>query len=171
MPGSWHSCWPPAGVGLIAGRWFDRVFVRLRRALELRLELMVLSVSEFIALSYFRPVVTALVTGWASEVAGGILADKERHIRFHAERLRLSFAQLPGRYANRVAVAEVPAVGVVAAGRAVARRAARHREEAGVRVLFRASRPGTSVALPHRPFRSSATNPWLPRSAGYPASV
>lgn len=84
-----------AGVGLISSHWSDTVFVRLRRALGLRLELMVLFVAEFIALFYYRACRDGAGDQLARDVAGQILADEERHVRFHTKRLQLSFAQLP----------------------------------------------------------------------------
>jgi hypothetical protein len=84
-----------AGVGLISFHWSDTVFVRLRRALGLRLELMVLFVAEFIALFYYRACRDGAGDQLARDVAGRILADEERHVRFHTQRLQLSFAQLP----------------------------------------------------------------------------
>ncbi|HET7016690.1 MAG TPA: ferritin-like domain-containing protein [Streptosporangiaceae bacterium] len=84
-----------AGVRLISSHWSDLVFVRLRRALGLRLELMVLFVAEFIALFYYRACRDGAGDQLASDVAGQILADEERHVRFHTKQLQLSFARLP----------------------------------------------------------------------------
>jgi hypothetical protein len=84
-----------AGVRLISGHWSDLVFVRLRRALGLRLELMVLFVAEFIALFYYRACRDGAGDQLARDVAGRILADEERHVRFHTRQLQLSLARLP----------------------------------------------------------------------------
>jgi hypothetical protein len=81
----------------IAAHWTDTVFVRLRRALGLRLELLVLFVAEVVALRYYRAVRDGSGDALASEVAGRILADEERHVRFHRQRLAGSFAELPPR--------------------------------------------------------------------------
>ena len=43
-----------SGHATIGGHWSDRVFVALRRALGLRLELMTLMVAEVVALRYYR---------------------------------------------------------------------------------------------------------------------
>ncbi|MFI7044330.1 ferritin-like domain-containing protein [Streptosporangium sandarakinum] len=84
-----------AGAPTIAGHWSDAVFVRLRRVLGLRLELMVLMVAEVIALRYYRAVRDGSGDRLASEVAGRILADERRHVPFHRDRLRESFRPLP----------------------------------------------------------------------------
>jgi hypothetical protein len=83
-----------AGAPLISSHWSDTVFARLRRALGLRLELMVLFVAEFIALSYYRACRDRAGDSLAREIARRILADEERHVRFHARQLRLAFAGL-----------------------------------------------------------------------------
>jgi hypothetical protein len=79
----------------IAGHWTDAVFVRLRRALGLRLELMVLFVAEVIALRYYRALRDGSDDPLTSEVARRILADERRHVRFHQQRLAGLFAELP----------------------------------------------------------------------------
>jgi hypothetical protein len=84
-----------ADAPVISSHWSDAVFTRLRRALGLRLELMVLFVAEFIALSYYQACRDGAGDPLAAEVARRILADEERHVRFHAQRLRLAFAGLP----------------------------------------------------------------------------
>ncbi|MEU9833436.1 ferritin-like domain-containing protein [Streptosporangium sp. NPDC048047] len=94
-----------AGAPTIAGHWSDVVFVRLRRVLGLRLELMVLMVAEVVALRYYRAVRDGSRDRLASDVAGRILADELRHVPFHRDRLRESFRPLPGavRVAARLA--------------------------------------------------------------------
>lgn len=84
-----------AGAPLIDSHWSDTVFVRLRRALGLRLELMVLFVAEFVALGYYRACRDGSGDALTSEVAARILDDEERHVRFHSQRLRQEFASLP----------------------------------------------------------------------------
>ncbi|GLZ77807.1 hypothetical protein Afil01_26140 [Actinorhabdospora filicis] len=83
-----------AGTGTITGHWSDAVFVRLRRFLGLRLELLVLMVAEVVALRYYRALRDGCGDTLASEVAGRILADEERHVPFHCRRLREGFAGL-----------------------------------------------------------------------------
>jgi hypothetical protein len=56
---------------------------------------MVLFVAEFIALSYYRALRDGAGDPLTAEVAGRILADEERHVRFHSQQLRLEFAALP----------------------------------------------------------------------------
>jgi len=80
-----------AGAPTIDGHWSDAVFVRLRRALGLRLELMVLLIAEVVALRYYRALRDGTGDALTSEVAGRILADEERHVPFHCHRLRGGF--------------------------------------------------------------------------------
>lgn len=84
-----------AGAPTIPGHWSDTVFVRLRRALGLRLELMVLMVAEVIALRYYRALRDGAGDPLTEQVAGRILADEQRHVPFHCERLRAGFAAMP----------------------------------------------------------------------------
>jgi hypothetical protein len=80
-----------ANAPTIARHWSDVVFVRLRRALGLRLELLVLMVAEVIALGYYRLLRDGTDDPLVTEVAGRILADEERHVPFHCRRLRKAF--------------------------------------------------------------------------------
>lgn len=84
-----------AGAPTIASHWSDVVFVRLRRALGLRLELLVLMVAEIIALRYYRALRDGTDDPLTTEVAGRILADERRHVPFHCLRLRAAFAAMP----------------------------------------------------------------------------
>jgi hypothetical protein len=76
-----------AGADTIGGHWSDAVFVRLRRALGLRLELLVLLVAEVIALRYYRALRDGTADPLTTEVACRILADEQRHVPFHLRRL------------------------------------------------------------------------------------
>ncbi|MEU8195681.1 ferritin-like domain-containing protein [Microbispora amethystogenes] len=80
-----------AGAATLRGHWSDAVFVRLRRLLGLRMELMVLMLAEVVALAYYRAVRDGAGDPLTSEVAGRILADELRHVPFHRDRLRWSF--------------------------------------------------------------------------------
>ncbi|MFD4130734.1 ferritin-like domain-containing protein [Streptomyces goshikiensis] len=91
------------GAGTLSGHWSDAVFVRLRRLLGLRMELLVLMVAEVVALRYYRAVRDGAADPLASEVAGRILADEERHVPFHCRRLREGFAGLPAPARRAVA--------------------------------------------------------------------
>ncbi|GAA1284131.1 hypothetical protein Psi02_34100 [Planotetraspora silvatica] len=82
-----------AGAATIAGHWTDAVFVRLRRLLGLRTELMVLMLAEVVALGYYRAVHDGVRDPLSTEVAGRILADELRHVPFHCDRLRRSFQE------------------------------------------------------------------------------
>ncbi|WP_051580123.1 ferritin-like domain-containing protein [Pseudonocardia acaciae] len=84
-----------AGTPTITAHWSDVVFVRLRRALGLRLELMVLMVAEVIALRYYRALRDGPEDALTTEVAGRILADEARHVSFHTVRLAAWLADLP----------------------------------------------------------------------------
>jgi hypothetical protein len=92
-----------AGAPTIAGHWSDTAFVAIRRRLGLRLELMTLMLAEVVALRYYRALRDGTGDPLLAEVAGRILADEERHVPFHCQRLRAGFAGLPA--VARVAVA------------------------------------------------------------------
>ncbi|WP_338701582.1 ferritin-like domain-containing protein [Streptomyces sp. Q6] len=89
------------GARTLESHWSDTVFVRLRRLLGLRLELLVLMVAEAVALRYYRALRDGGADPLLREVAGRILADEERHVPFHCRRLREGFARVPrpARYA------------------------------------------------------------------------
>lgn len=84
------------GMPTIAAHWSDSVFVRLRRLLGLRLELLVLMIAEVVALRYYRAVSEGAGDPLVSEVAARILADERRHVPFHCLRLREALGVLPG---------------------------------------------------------------------------
>lgn len=84
-----------SGTPTIAGHWSDTVFVTVRRALGLRLELMTLMVAEVVALRYYRALRDGTTDPVLTDIAGRILADEQRHVPFHAQRLRDGFAGLP----------------------------------------------------------------------------
>lgn len=79
----------------LAGHWSDRVFVWLRRLLDLRTELLVLMLAEVVALRYYRALRDGSGDALTSEVAARILADEQRHVPFHCERLHASLKELP----------------------------------------------------------------------------
>ncbi|WP_445283608.1 ferritin-like domain-containing protein [Streptomyces sp. DSM 118148] len=92
------------GMPVLSGHWSDTVFVRLRRLMGLRLELLVLMIAEVVALRYYRALRDGAGDPLASEVAGRVLADEERHVPFHCARLHASIAELP-RAARRPVLA------------------------------------------------------------------
>ncbi|MGW5329231.1 ferritin-like domain-containing protein [Streptomyces sp. NPDC004014] len=92
------------GMPVLSGHWSDTVFVRLRRLMGLRLELLVLMIAEVVALRYYRALRDGAGCPLASEVAGRVLADEERHVPFHCARLHASLAELP-RAARRPVLA------------------------------------------------------------------
>ncbi|QRV32394.1 ferritin-like domain-containing protein [Streptomyces californicus] len=79
----------------IASHWSDHIFVTLRRALGLRLELLVLMIAEVVALRYYRALRDGGEDALTREVAGRVLADEERHVPFHCHRLRRALRPLP----------------------------------------------------------------------------
>lgn len=88
----------------IPRHWTDTVFVRLRRILGLKTELMVLTVAEVIALHYYGMLARGGPDPVVAAVAGRIVADERDHVRFHQERLRIGFADAssPGRIVCQV---------------------------------------------------------------------
>ncbi|GAA3499877.1 hypothetical protein GCM10019016_069820 [Streptomyces prasinosporus] len=83
------------GVPTLSGHWSDTVFVRLRRLMGLRTELLMLMIAEVVALCYYRALHEGAGDPLTSDVAGRILSDEQRHVPFHCERLHASLARLP----------------------------------------------------------------------------
>lgn len=75
------------------GHWSDAVFVRLRRLMGLRTELMVLTVAEVVALSYYGGLACAGPDAVVRAVADRIVADEHPHVRFQQDRLRAGFSE------------------------------------------------------------------------------
>ena len=73
--------------------WSDAVFVRLRRLMGLRTELMVLTVAEVVALSYYGGLAADGPDPVVRAVAARIVADEHPHVRFQRDRLRPGFAE------------------------------------------------------------------------------
>lgn len=92
-----------AGAVPLGGHWTDTVFVLVRRAGGLRLELLTLMLAEVVALRYYRALRDGSGDEYVSGVAAGILADEERHVPFHIDRLRQGFTGTPA--VGRAAVA------------------------------------------------------------------
>ncbi|GAA2400265.1 ferritin-like domain-containing protein [Actinomadura vinacea] len=84
-----------AGAGTIGAHWSDAIFVRARRAMGLRVELMVLLVAEVIALGFYRALYEGAGDPLAAEVAGRLLADERRHVPFHCRRMRQGLERVP----------------------------------------------------------------------------
>ncbi|MFD5514746.1 ferritin-like domain-containing protein [Streptomyces sp. NPDC127066] len=83
------------GMPTLSGHWSDAAFVRLRRLMGLRMELLVLMIAEVVALRYYRALRDGTDDPLTTEVAGRILSDEQRHVPFHCERLHASLAELP----------------------------------------------------------------------------
>ncbi|WP_328960334.1 ferritin-like domain-containing protein [Streptomyces virginiae] len=92
------------GAETLDGHWSDAAFVRVRRLLGLRVELLVLMIAEVVALGYYQALRDGATDPLTTEVAGRILADEERHVPFHCLRLREGLAGLP-RPARRAVTA------------------------------------------------------------------
>jgi rubrerythrin len=73
--------------------WSDAVFVRLPRLMGLRTELMVLTVAEVVALSYYGGLAASAPDPVVRAVAARIVADEHPHVRFQQQRLRAGFAR------------------------------------------------------------------------------
>lgn len=86
----------------IERHWSDTVFVALRRALGLRTELMVLTIAEVIALSYYATLENRCPDAFVEAIASSILADERAHVEFHAQRIAAGFAA-SGRATRRLA--------------------------------------------------------------------
>lgn len=77
----------------MSSHFSDAVFVRLRRLIGLRTELMVLTVAEVVALSYYGGLTAMAPDPVVRAVAARIVDDEHAHVRFQQERLRAGFAQ------------------------------------------------------------------------------
>ncbi|MFJ7966331.1 ferritin-like domain-containing protein [Streptomyces sp. NPDC096324] len=82
-------------VPTLNGHWSDAAFVRLRRLMGLRMELLVLMIAEVVALRYYRVLRDGTDDALTTDVAARILSDERRHVPFHCERLHASLADLP----------------------------------------------------------------------------
>lgn len=72
--------------------WSDAVFVRLRRLMGLRTELMVLTVAEVVALSYYAGLAASGPDSVVRAVAARIVDDEHAHVEFQQQRLAAGFA-------------------------------------------------------------------------------
>jgi hypothetical protein len=144
-----------AGEETIDGHWTDTIFITVRRGLGLRLELMTLMLAEVVALRYYRALRDGTDDRLLTDVAGRILADEQRHVPFHVDRLRAAFASTPllGRLAGATFwwLLMTGATLVVAADHGPALRhlgVPRRRFVTDVLALFR---PIVHDVFPHRP--------------------
>jgi hypothetical protein len=76
----------------MSSHWSDAIFVRLRRLMGLRTELMVLTVAEVVALSYYGGLAAAGPDSVVRTVAARIVDDEQAHVQFQKQRLRAGFA-------------------------------------------------------------------------------
>ncbi|WP_460069500.1 ferritin-like domain-containing protein [Streptomyces sp. YKOK-I1] len=83
------------GIPTLTHHWSDTAFVRLRRLMGLRMELLILLIAEVVALRYYRALRDGTDDPLTAEVAGRILSDEQRHVPFHCDRLHVCLAELP----------------------------------------------------------------------------
>ncbi|WP_438310878.1 hypothetical protein ACSHWO_08470 [Streptomyces sp. HUAS TT3] len=157
-----------AGAGTLDGHWSDAAFVRVRRLLGLRVELMVLMVAEVVALRYYRALRDGSADPLTSEVAARILADEERHVPFHCRRLHEGLAGLP-RPARRAATTGWRAMVAAAALLVAADHGAALREVGVSRRAFLSDVVGSSA--PMAATMSDGPAPAVPARAGARAAV
>jgi hypothetical protein len=152
-----------SGAPVLNGHWSDRAFVRLRRLMGLRVELLVLMVAEVVALSYYRALRDGAGDPLASDVAGRILADEQRHVPFHCERLHASLARLPRPLRRPVMslwrLMLLAACLVVAADHGLALRRLGLGRRRFVADVMASSRTAVSAILNPRPAAQPATRP------------
>lgn len=84
-----------AGASTKRVHWSDEVFVRLRRLLGLRLEIMVLAVAEIVALRYYRALADGGDDELLRDVSERILGDERHHVPFQCRRLKFEFGGMP----------------------------------------------------------------------------
>jgi len=82
------------GHPTVSSHWSDRIFVRCRRALGLRCEMLVLSTAELVALRYYGALAESS-DALLREVSTRILEDEVHHVRFQRDRLSDGFARTP----------------------------------------------------------------------------
>ncbi|MEU1516842.1 ferritin-like domain-containing protein [Streptomyces sp. NPDC005811] len=88
------------GIPTLTAHWSDTAFIRIRRLMGLRMELLILLIAEVVALRYYRALRDGTDDPLTSEVAGRILSDEQRHVPFHCARLHTCLTELP-RLARR----------------------------------------------------------------------
>lgn len=75
--------------------WTDRVFVAIRRAHLLRMEVLVLMVAEVIALSYYRALADGVRAPGLADVFDRIHGDEVVHVAFHTATLPRQLRTFP----------------------------------------------------------------------------
>jgi len=112
------KCLGYLGRSRLAAHWSDAAFTSLRRALGLRLELMLFLTAEVIALDYFELLERGVPDPVIRLVATRVLTDEYEHVRFQIQRLGDGFAETPrpGRAVVRAAwtIITIGAAAVVA---------------------------------------------------------
>ncbi len=153
------------GVPPLTGRWSDTVFVRLRRLMGLRRELLVLMIAEVVALRCHRALREGADDPLTSDVAGRILADEQRHVPFPCERLHALPAELP--HATRRPVTALWRLPLLAVCLVVAvdhgpalRRLAVGRLRFVADVMASSGAVGSAVRVPRPDAWTSAARPW-----------
>lgn len=83
------------GQPLREAHWTDRVFVVIRRAHLLRMEVLVLMVAEVIALSYYRALADGVQARELADVFDRIHGDEVVHVAFHCDTLPHQLGRFP----------------------------------------------------------------------------
>jgi hypothetical protein len=76
------------GGQLIKSNWTDSLFVVVRRALGLRLKVLVLLAAEVVGISYYQRIAQSLAPSPLRRALEELCADEQSHLHFHCEFLR-----------------------------------------------------------------------------------
>jgi len=86
-------CVHALGGQLIHSNWTDRLFVMTRRAMGVRLKVLVLLAAEVVGLSYYRLIAQSLPPSQLRSLLEELCADEQAHLQFHCDFFR---SQTPG---------------------------------------------------------------------------
>ncbi len=92
-------CVHALGGELIHSNWTDRLFVMTRRAMGVRLKVLVLLAAEVVGLSYYRLIAQSLPPSQLRGLLEELCADEQAHLQFHCDFFR---AQTPGMVRRHV---------------------------------------------------------------------
>jgi hypothetical protein len=76
------------GGQLIRSNWTDSLFVVVRRAMGLRLKVLVLLAAEVVGISYYQRIAQGLAPSPLRHALEELCADEQSHLHFHCEFLR-----------------------------------------------------------------------------------
>ncbi|WP_124538434.1 ferritin-like domain-containing protein [Piscinibacter terrae] len=77
------------GGQLIRSNWTDSLFVVVRRAMGLRLKVLVLLAAEVVGISYYQRIAQGLEPSPLRDALEELCADEQSHLHFHCEFLRV----------------------------------------------------------------------------------